>query len=190
MIAKIAMAWVFCYTAGLTVPQKDRRRGEVASDMHEELAFSLEHAGAAAAISGSIASRAMKGVLADILWRLEAGRSGESAIRAGEDPPLPWFTMLFVSAVIVAACIGSTQVGVFGSGRVMLAFGGAIGAGLLSLGIYLATHRILGPLCIAGGTLGIALGFWWTVLVPVAAVLAGISALRRAHRLELLLENS
>lgn len=188
MMRKIAMAWVFLYTAGLTGPQKVRRRDEIQSDMHEQLAFALEHGDGSAAISGSFASRTARGMLADVLWRLEEGRTGESVVHSGGEPPLPWFTMWFVSAIIVAAGIASTQVEVFGSGRVMLAFLAASGAGILWLGIYLVTHRVIGPVCIAAGTLGIVCGLWWTAIVPVAAVLAGVSALCRAHRLELILD--
>lgn len=186
MVRRLAMLWVLLYTAGLTQAQKSRRRAEIQSEIHEQLAFALEEGGSAA-ISGSIASRTARGMLADVLWRLEEGRDGEHVVRAGLDPPLPWFTMSFVAMIIVGGSVASTQVGVLGESRVLLAFLAAIGAGLLWLGLYLAKCRVLGPLCIGVGATCIALGLWWTVVVPLVAVCLGVAGLRRAQRLETLL---
>jgi drug/metabolite transporter (DMT)-like permease len=189
MIRRLALAWVLLYTAGLTEPQKQRRRLEIESDMHEEFAFAVAQGDGAAAFSGSVANRTLRGMLADVLWRLEAGRSGEQAIRAGAEPPLPWFTMWFVVALIVAGCVAATQVGNIVDGRVTLAFVAAAGAGLLWLGLYLTRRRVLGPAFIVVGTLLIVGGTWWTLVVPIAAGLAGVFGVRRAHRLECLLED-
>lgn len=186
MVRRLAMLWVLLYTAGLTQAQKTRRRAEIQSDMHEQFTFAVEH-GDSAAIGGSIAKRTARGMLADVLWRIEEGRDGEQVVRAGFDPPLPWFTMWFVAAVIVGGCVASTQVGALGDTRVLLAFVGAAGAGMLWLGVYLATHRFLGPVYITAGTVCVALGLWWTVVVPLVAVCLGVSGLRRAQRLDGLL---
>lgn len=190
MIAKFTLSWVLLYTAGLTDAQKFRRRTEVECDMYEQQAFDLERGASGPAIAVTIASRMARGAAADVLWRMEAGRAGEASARGGGNPPLPWFTMWFVSLVIIAAGVATTQAEFLGSGRLMLAILAGAGAGMLWLGLYLATHRIAGPLCIGMGSLGIILGFWWTVFVPVAAVLAGICALRRARRIELLLDGN
>lgn len=187
MVRLLTMLWVLLYTTGLTRDQKTGRRAEIASDMHEQFAFALEQGEGAIAINGSIASRTVRGMLADVLWRLEEGRDGEGAVRAGGDPPLPWFTMWFVGAVIVAGCVASTQVATLGDTRALWVFAAAGGAGLLWLGLYLATHTAWGPLCIAVGTVCIAAGLWWTVVVPVAAASFGIAGLRRAQRLATLL---
>lgn len=187
MITKLALAWVFLYTAGLTDGQKYRRRTEVQCDMYEQHDFAATQGSGNPAVAASMASRMARGVGADILWRLEAGREGEEAARGGSQPPLPWFTMWFVSIVIVAAGVASTQAELLGSGRMMLAFLAGGGAGLLWLGLWLAAHRIAGPICIGIGSLFIVAGLWWTIVGPLAAVLAGICALRRAHRIELIL---
>jgi hypothetical protein len=184
------MLWVLLYTAGLTPSQKASRRAEIQSDMHEEFAFGFETRQKSLAIYTSIASRSARGLVADVLWRLEEGRDGERVVQLASDPPLPWFTMWFVSAVIVAGCVASTQAEALGDTRVMLAAFAAIGAGILWLGLYLATHRFLGPVCIAGGTACIALGLWWTRAVPFVAIGFGIAGLRRAQRLETLIEGS
>ncbi len=188
MVPKLAMLWVLLYTTGLTPGQKSRRRFEIASDMHEQRTFAMTAVHGSRGVSSAVASRTVRGMLADILWRLEAGRDGESQVRLGVDPPLPWFTMWFVSAVIVAGGVASTQVAMLGDVRVMLAFLAALGAGLLWLGLHLATHRFFGPLCIATGSIAIAGGLWWTLAGPVVAVGFGISGLRRAQRLEAALD--
>jgi len=186
MVRRLAMLWVFLYTAGLTQSQKTRRRAEIQSDMYEQLMFAVDERGTPA-ISASIASRTARGMLADVLWRIEEGRDGEQVVRAGMDPPLPWLTMWFVGVVIVGGCVASTQAEALGDIRVVLAFIAAGGAGLLWFGLYLATHRLLGPLCITAGAICIALGLWWTVVVPLVAVCLGVSGIRRAQRLEALL---
>lgn len=187
MVQRLAMLWVFLYTAGLTEAQRSDRRSEIRSDMHEQLGFALTQGQGSAAIAGSIVSRTARGMIADVLWRMEEGRDGEPLVRAGSDPPLPWFTMWFISAVIVVGCVASTQAEALGDARVMLAFLAATGAGVLWLGLWMATHRFLGPLCITTGTVCIALGLWWTALLPLVAACLGVSALRRAGRMESLL---
>lgn len=185
-VPQLAMLWVMVYTAGLTRAQKSTRRDEIQSDMHEQLAFALAQ-GQGSTIASSVASRTVRGVLADVRWRLEEGRDGEEAVRAGLDPPLPWCTMWFLSAVIIGGCVASTQVETLGDARVLLASFAAGGAGLFRLGLYLATHRLFGPLCITAGAAAIALGLWWTGVAPFVAVGLGISGLRRAGRLDALL---
>ena len=90
MVRRVAMLWVLLYTAGLTPAQKVRRRSEIQSDMHEQLAFALVTGQNTGAIRGSVASRTVRGMLADVLWRIEEGRDGERVIQVGADPPLPW----------------------------------------------------------------------------------------------------
>lgn len=190
MAHRATLLWVLLYTAGLTDAQKTRRRGEIESDMHDHAAFFAQQGVGSAAISRSIASRTMRGVIADILWRFEAGREGEDVVRNGGNPPLPWLTMWFVGAIIVAGALASTQAAWLGDARVLLAFLGAFSAGLLWLGLAVTGRHFLGPLCITGGALGIACGFWWTLAVPFLAVAVGIGGLRRAARLEALLRES
>ena len=187
MARLLAMLWIVLYTAGLTEAQKANRRSEILSDMHEQLAFTQAQSYGPASISMSIASRTARGMVADILWRLEEGQDGEEVVKVGASPPLPWFTMGFVSAVIVTGCFASTQVAVLGDGRVLLAFLAAGGAGLLWLGLCLTTRQLLGPVCITAGTLCIAIGFWWTLFMPLLVVCLGISGLRRAQRIETIL---
>ena len=187
MIRRLAMLWVYLYTAGLTQDQKARRRTEIQSDMYEQQAFATGVSGGSVALGRSFGSRMARGMMADLLWRLEEGRDGEQVVRAGGDPPLPWFTMWFVAAVIVAGCAASTQVEALGDTRVLWAVFAASGAGISWLGLYLATHRLAGPACIAIGAACVALGLWWTVVVPLAAVCLGVSGLRRAQRLDALL---
>ncbi|MEX1102663.1 MAG: hypothetical protein WED87_00330, partial [Dehalococcoidia bacterium] len=101
MIRRLNAFWIRLYTAGLTDAQKTSRRDEVSSDVHEQIAFFRGIGQSEAVINRGVASRTVRGILADVLWRLDAGREGEVVVRHGGNPPLPWFTMLFVGAVIV-----------------------------------------------------------------------------------------
>ena len=179
-------AWVVVYTAGLTDAQKRDRRDEIASDVYEhELDFRAEGTGSAV-IGRQIASRMVRGMLADVVWRYEAGREGERVAATGESPPLPWLTMAFISAVIVAGSFASTQASLLGEAFTMLSIASIVGAGAMWLGLHLATHRFAGPLLIGVGSLVMAWTLYWTFVGPVAAVVAGIAGVRRAQRIEAL----
>lgn len=62
-VARVATWWADRYTRGLPPEVRDRRRTELASDVHEQL---VAHAG-----SWAIAGRTVRGVHADLAWRRE-----------------------------------------------------------------------------------------------------------------------
>ncbi|HEX6030570.1 MAG TPA: hypothetical protein VFY90_03995 [Tepidiformaceae bacterium] len=188
LVCWLNQLWVLLYTAGLTDEQKVRRRDEVRSDMDDQIQWFRGQGQPAAAINRSIASRTARGVVADALWRLEAGRDGESVVLRGGNPPLPWVTMLFVGATIVWGGLASAQVQWIGDGRAILGVLSAFGAGLIWLGLYLVSHRFLGPLLLALGAAVVAWCLWWTLLAPVVAVCVAVSGVRRAQRIEALLD--
>jgi hypothetical protein len=77
--ARLAMWWVRAYTA--TAPPADAadRRAEVAADVEDELRAAGERA-SRAVVSRRIVSRVLRGVAADVLWRLAIERgSGRAA---------------------------------------------------------------------------------------------------------------
>jgi hypothetical protein len=72
--ARLALWWVRAYTA--TAPPADSadRRAEVAADVEDELRAAGEWA-SRAELSRRIVSRALRGVAADVLWRLATERA-------------------------------------------------------------------------------------------------------------------
>lgn len=183
--------WVLLYTSGLTERQKANRRLEIKSDMHEHQAFADTMGAGTWTLEREMASRLFRGISGDVAWRLEAGRDAESTILEGGDPPMPWLTSLFLSAVVIFGAISSAQPTWWGTdATVTLALVAIIGAGCMWFGLYLVRRRFLGPLLIALGSVIIAWTLWWTLIAPVAAVAAAVTGLRRAQRLERLIDAS
>ncbi len=177
--------WVLLYTAGLTERQKADRRLEIKSDMHEHRAFAHASGGGAWALEREVASRLFRGLAGDIVWRLEAGRDAEAVVLEGGDPPMPWLTSWFLSAVLVFGAVSSALPTWWGNETTMtLALVALLGAGSTWFGLYLVQRRFLGPFLIGLGAVIIAWSLWWTFLAPIAAVAIAITGLRRAQRLE------
>lgn len=78
-VVRLAMSWVDAYTR--TAPTQDRadRRAELASDLHEQLVDGRGRGISRARINGSVVGRVLRGVPADLTWRLaveaRAGRA-------------------------------------------------------------------------------------------------------------------
>ncbi len=182
--------WVLLYTAGLTERQKADRRLEIKSDMHEHRAFAHASGGGALSLEREVASRLFRGLWGDIVWRLQAGRDAEAIILEGGDPPMPWLTSWFLAAVVVFGAISSALPTTWWGNDTTnpLALAAVPGAGFTWFGLYLVQRRFLGPFFIALGAIIIAWTLWWTFLAPIAAVAAAVAGLRRAQRLERMLD--
>lgn len=181
--------WVLLYTAGLTERQKSDRRLEIKSDMHEHRLFANAEGVGSLTFEREVASRLVRGLAGDIAWRMEAGRDAERVIIEGGDPPMPWLTSVFLAAVVVFGAINSVQPTWWGSDLTMtLAMVAIVGAGCSWFGLYLARRRFLGPFFIAGGAVIIAWTLWWTLVGPIGAVAVAVEGLRRAQRLERMMD--
>lgn len=181
--------WVLLYTAGLTDHQKATRRLEIKSDMHEHRTVANASSVGTWALEREVASRLFRGLTSDIAWRMEAGRDAEAIVAEGGDPPMPWLTSWFLSAVLVFGVISSAQPTWWGNDTTMtLALVAIVGAGITWLGLYLVRRRFVGPFFIALGAVIIAWTLWWTLIAPLAAVVAAIAGFRRAQRLERILD--
>lgn len=181
--------WVLLYTAGLTDHQKATRRLEIKSDMHEHRTVANASSVGTWALEREVASRLFRGLASDIAWRMEAGRDAEAIVAEGGDPPMPWLTSWFLSAVLVFGVISSAQPTWWGNDTtITLALVAIVGAGITWLGLYLVRRRFVGPFFIALGAVIIAWTLWWTLIAPLAAVVAAIAGFRRAQRLERILD--
>jgi hypothetical protein len=178
--------WVLLYTAGLTERQKADRRQEIKSDMYEHRAFAHATGCGAWALEREVASRLFRGLAGDIVWRLEAGRDAEAVVLEGGDPPMPWLTSWFLSAVLVFGAVSTILPA--NETTVTLALVALLGAGSTWFGLYLVQRRFLGPFLIALGAVIISWALWWTFLAPIAAVAVAVAGFRRAQRLERLVD--
>lgn len=75
--ACVVRAWTRLYTLGLSVEVRERRREEVAADLHDQLAHDRASGAPEARIAGAVLSRAVRGMAADTTWR--ARRAGSTA---------------------------------------------------------------------------------------------------------------
>ncbi len=182
------LIWITLYTVGLSAARRTARREEVSSDMHDEVEYGLATGEGAWALQREIASRTVRGAIGDILWRIETGREEEMAVVHGESPPLPWLSTLFLGGVITLGALSTIDFFGVTDLQNMTALAAIIGAALTMLGLYLVTHRWAGPLFIGFGTASIAWSLWWTFVAPIAAVLVAVAGVRRAHRIERLLD--
>jgi hypothetical protein len=185
VVTAMGRAWVRLYTAGLPAETRDRRRREIESDLFEELA-----AGAGASPAPSVAGRFVRGVPADVAWRIER------SMHADTDDELiaTWhggLAALLVVAIAVTSLIYAVlhTFGYFGDDHrvyAVMQVGLMIGSLVLLRGLTLT-----GESPRAGGALvvvvGLGMAFMWAFMPPIAIVLlavTGYGALRawRASR--------
>lgn len=67
--ARIVSRWVGLYTAGLPEAAADRRREEIAADLADHVAHARAHGVPDARIARHLASRMLRGAVADVSWR-------------------------------------------------------------------------------------------------------------------------
>lgn len=188
-VQRLNWFWVLAYTAGLTEYQKRDRRDEVRSDMFEEESCATSFGASVLAQEQQVLSRMVRGVLGDLAWRWQAGHEAELVVRDGGSAPMPWLSAIFLGSIIAFGAIGTTQAEWLGDSHVALAMFAMIGAGTAWLGLHLATHSHAGPVLVAAGSACIAWSLWWTLIVPALAVVVAISGVRRAQRLERLIQS-
>lgn len=185
---RLNWAWVLAYTAGLNESQKCDRRDEIRSDMFDQQACATSAGEALVVQERQVLSRMARGLVGDLLWRWEAGRQAERIACEGGAPPLPWFSSVFFGAVIAFGAVSSTLAAWLGDSHVAFAMLAMLGAGMAWFGLHLATHRHWGPVLLAVGTACVAWCLWWTFVIPVLSVVVATSGVRRAQRIERLVD--
>lgn len=186
---QLTRAWTGAYTAGLGEEERGARRDVVASDLFEHACLYAAAGVPTKEIAGQVSGRLIRGMVADIAWRLEAGRRGEAFVGVGRCAPMPWITsaflvgvLIYVSVVLVlSAWIGDTML----DGLVVVMSGVAA----MFVGLYLSSWRsTLGALLCVLGSAAIGYGLLWVAPLALVAVAFGASSARRAFRLERLRE--
>ncbi|MFD4961142.1 hypothetical protein [Microbacterium sp. NPDC058389] len=176
--ARLVLAWVDCYTDGVSAQTAERRRDEIHSDLWEQQADAHETGRPRLAVSLSIARRAVAGVPADLLWvhtqraasrglpAEQKARSMNNAFRLVDR----WWWVL--GAAVLAAwgfAMGIGQLLEPGMPYVEGSVQAITLSALLAAGVVLRARmpRTAGALVVAGATTFAAL--WW---MPVAMVIA------------------
>ena len=77
LTGRLTLAWLRCYTAGLSMPTRDDRRDEVTGDLWDQTI----DVGSGPSASRAIARRMLLGVPADLSWRTEQARRHRRAAR-------------------------------------------------------------------------------------------------------------
>lgn len=68
-----ARAWAQLYTAGAHAIPRDDRRGLITSDLWEHQAAAIADGQQPGALAGAIISRVVRGIPADLTWRIKTG---------------------------------------------------------------------------------------------------------------------
>ena len=183
---QLTRAWTAAYTAGLGEAERGARRAEVASDLFEHAYLYAAVGTPTREIAGQVGGRLVRGVVADIAWRLEAGRRGEASVRAGQCAPMPWITSAFLVVILLVSSVILVLSAWIGDAMLDALAVGLCGVAAMFVGLYLSSWRTsLGALlCVLGSA---AVAYWLLWVTPPLALVAlafGASAARRAFRLE------
>jgi hypothetical protein len=186
LVAGTARLWTAMYTAGLPHWVRERRRGEIESDLYEHRAVYTGEGIGSAIVTRQVARRLFGGIPQDVLWRLETDRDNEYLARDGGVAPFPFVSAVFIGAVVVLAAIfawvpvHSWQILAW----LMLAL---TGVALTGIGTYASSFwPRAGAMVLALGTAATAWGLWWTYIGPLLAVYVGVTGITRARRIEAL----
>jgi hypothetical protein len=100
LAAGLVTGWARLYTAGLPSEARDRRRGEIASDVHTQVAEAQRHGERAITTACSMVVRLVLGGLHDLAWRREVVVEGR---RATWSPPRgTWIAVALIATIVCA----------------------------------------------------------------------------------------
>jgi hypothetical protein len=70
-VAALVLRWVRFYTRGLTADVAERRRDEIAADLHDHIGYARANGDPEPRIAREIVARMLRGAAADLAWRRE-----------------------------------------------------------------------------------------------------------------------
>lgn len=182
--AGLALRWTALYTRRLPEDQRERRRGEIASDLWEHERAARAAGERPVAVATDIVLRVVRGMAADIVWRWSSlrGRGAGNALNGR--------LVVMLNRLVIAA--GAAVTALLGLHFVVNGFGIGFGAGggsgeLLPFygtvemiaGALLLTGVVVGPrrprlavAAIAVGAVAISVTHVWLLAINVPATLA------------------
>lgn len=196
------LAWVSAYTAGLPAEVRDRRRGEVASDMWEHAREADTRGHGERSFRAHVLLRLLFGMPADVIWRME--QEWLAARKGRQEPRQRGLIMRASTATkgfhIVGGLLALFYVAfgfsvLFGLDRELdepwtHAIPNFALAGAFALGVWLRrTRSRLGSVVMLLSVAPAGIGAWWTIATPLLAIAMlglGFWALRGSTRVALL----
>ena len=161
-VAAVVLLWARLYTRRLPEQDARRRVDELRADLHDHISHARAHGTGERRIAGSVAARMLRGIAADVAWRHERTRQGQTQ----EDHPMrptalsrrsvtrvAVVTVLLLLIPLVLMLLGEgTDWGVFD-----FVFAGAIiaGAGLLIEFVVRSRGTAAYAAAAVAGTLGV-----------------------------------
>ncbi|MFF2486911.1 hypothetical protein ACFVSU_10950 [Microbacterium sp. NPDC058062] len=190
--ARLVLAWVDCYTNGVSAETSERRRAEIHSDLWEQQADARASERPPYAVTLSIARRAVLGAPADLLWAqtqraasrgLPAEQKARSMNTATRLLARWWWV---VGAAVLAVLIFAMSLGQLlepGMPYLEGTIQGFTMSALLAAGVVLRARmpRTAGTLVVAGGSVCTIL--WWAPLIMVLGIVVVVGAAIEVVRL-------
>ena len=197
---QLVRGWVWLYTLGLPLETRSARRKEIDSDMWEHThAFGL-HGPSTSSDAWSTLLRCLRGVLADVLWRLAEARihpaSTEGRPTAQTLTMRSWFGLatIILTAVLVMAAIALMVVHSIEyenpSTRIIEPWLKiALGTLLLAVGLFLTVGGFrligrapwIGAVLAIGGVWMVASLFYWMWFPLFVAAVVSVATIREAR---------
>ena len=190
--ARIVLAWVDCYTGGVSAETAERRRDEIHSDLWEQQADARANGRPPIAASLSIARRAVFGAPADLLWA-QTQRAASRGLPAEQKAGIMnnatrllvrWWWVL--GAAVLAAWGYTMSIGQLlepGMPYIEGTIQGLTMSTLLAAGVVLRARmpRTAGTLVVAGAATFAML--WWAPVVMALGIVVALGAAVEVVRL-------
>jgi hypothetical protein len=179
--------WVWLYTAGAAAEVSSRRREELDCDQWEMLTLAKAEGWSDSEVATQTLSRWLRGLPADMFWRLSLGRKGiarESLtdlvsallLLGGVLAALPLSMFLILEANGFSGHAGD---------QILFAFILPVVALLCVGGLMVQEVRpTAGTAVVFLGCLSLSLVLWWTVTIPVLGLLCAAGVVFRARHLK------
>jgi hypothetical protein len=181
--ARLSRSWVQLYTRGLPAEARERRIGEIESDLWEHLHDPGAHDPEAA--ERELLGRTLRGIHADVWWRYRTLLDQRGARHRSHDMTTAttrnwWVPVTTVLAIVVTTmglfglAVGDTGSG--GTGALLVAAGLPLLGGALTLGGLALRHRapVRGSWMVIAGAALAALGDLFLIPVGALIVIAGL----------------
>lgn len=176
--------WTRIYTAGLPTYLRENRRAEIASDLWEHQRLAEREGSNDVQMAIEMLLRLVMGIHADVAWRLECG--ARARLEKGSRPM--HVITIQKSVAVTAGLLILMAFGLAASnfwsvegttveplGRFWAGMLGVVPAVLMMVGLLLSGRAPrAGGLILFLGAISFAVLMWWTIIIPLTAVLLAV----------------